>query len=41
MLRVRLFGSMDLQLGDEPLPALESARVESLLAYLLLHRDAA
>jgi len=39
-LRVRLLGSMDLRLGDEPLPPLDSARVESLLAYLLLHRDA-
>src|SRR3954451_12769658 len=39
-LRVRLLGSMDLRLGEQSLPALDSARVESLLAYLLLHRDA-
>jgi DNA-binding SARP family transcriptional activator len=31
---------MDLRLGDEPLPPLDSARAESLLAHLLLHRDA-
>jgi DNA-binding SARP family transcriptional activator len=40
VLRVRLLGGVDLRLGDEPLPPLDSARVESLLAYLLLHRDA-
>src|SRR3954451_22180061 len=39
-LRVRLLGSMDLRLGEQSLPALDSARAESLLAYLLLHRDA-
>src|SRR5215217_8617240 len=39
-LQIRLFGELELRLGDEPLPALESARAESLLAYLLLHRDA-
>lgn len=39
-LRARLLGSMDLRLGDEPLAPLESARVESLLAHLLLHRGA-
>ena len=32
--------TLDLRLGDAPLPPLESARAESLLAYLLLHRDA-
>jgi DNA-binding SARP family transcriptional activator len=31
---------MDLRLGERQLPPLESARAESLLAYLLLHRDA-
>jgi DNA-binding SARP family transcriptional activator len=31
---------MDLRLGDRSLPALDSARAESLLAYLLLHREA-
>jgi DNA-binding SARP family transcriptional activator len=39
-LGVRLLGSIDLRLGDEQLPPLDSARVESMLAYLLLHRDA-
>ena len=39
-LRVRLLGSLDIQLEDQPLPPLDSARAESLLAYLLLHRDA-
>jgi hypothetical protein len=29
---------MDLRLGERSLPALDSARVESLLGYLLLHR---
>jgi GNAT superfamily N-acetyltransferase len=37
---VRLFGQLDLRLGDAELPALESTRAEALLAYLLLHRDA-
>ncbi|MDQ4030150.1 MAG: AAA family ATPase, partial [Actinomycetota bacterium] len=31
---------MDLRLGEDPLPPLDSARAESLLAYLLLHREA-
>jgi DNA-binding SARP family transcriptional activator len=44
-LRIRLFGELDLRLGGEPgeqtfLPPLESARAGSLLAYLLVHRDA-
>ena len=39
-LRIRLFGGLDLRLGEAPLPPLESARAESLLAYLLLHREA-
>jgi DNA-binding SARP family transcriptional activator len=38
-LRIRLLGEFDLRLGEEPLPLLGSARAESLLAYLLLHRD--
>src|ERR1700746_990877 len=38
--RARLLGPMDLRLGDHPL-TLNSARAESLLAYLLLHRDTA
>ena len=40
-LRIRLLGELDLRLGEEPLPPLGSARAESLLAYLLLHREAA
>ena len=39
-LTVRLLGELDLRLGDVPLPPLESARAESLLAYLLIHRGA-
>jgi len=38
-LRVRLLGGMDQRLGDLALAPLDSARAESLLAYLLLHRD--
>jgi len=38
-LRIRLLGQFDLHSGDTPLPPLESARAESLLAYLLLHRE--
>ncbi len=40
LLTIRLLGELDLRLGDAALPPLESARAESLLAYLLLHRDA-
>ena len=40
MLRARLLGGMDLRYGERRLPPLDSARAESLLAYLLLHRDA-
>lgn len=39
-LRIRLLGKLDLRLGEASLPPLESARAESLLTYLLLHRDA-
>ena len=39
VLRARLLGPMDLKVGERQLP-LDSARAESLLAYLLLHRDA-
>ena len=41
LLRIRLLGELSLGLDDAPAPPLESARVESLLAYLVLHRDAA
>ena len=40
LLSVRLLGGFELRLGDDPLPPLESARAESLLAYLLINRDA-
>jgi len=39
-LRARLLGAMDLEFGGRQLPPLDSGRAESLLAYLLLHRDA-
>jgi DNA-binding SARP family transcriptional activator len=39
ILRIRLFGALELRLGDAALPSLESGRSESLLAYLLLHRE--
>ena len=35
-----MLGELYLRLGDRRLPPLESARAESLLAYLLVHRDA-
>jgi hypothetical protein len=40
-LRIRLLGVPDLRHGGTTLPALDSARARSLLAYLLLHRDVA
>src|SRR5262245_6819254 len=40
LLRVRLLGGVELRLGEDQLPPLASARAESLLAYLILHRDA-
>ncbi|HEX2183788.1 MAG TPA: AAA family ATPase [Rubrobacteraceae bacterium] len=39
-LRIRLLGELDLRYDGAPLPPLESARAASLLAYLLLHREA-
>ena len=39
-LRIRLLGALDLRRGEVSLPSLESGRAESLLAYLLLHREA-
>jgi DNA-binding SARP family transcriptional activator len=41
VLDIRLFGELELRMGDRSLPRLESARAELLLAYLLLHREAA
>jgi DNA-binding SARP family transcriptional activator len=40
-LGIRLLGELDLRHGQAPLAPLGSARAESLLAYLLLHREAA
>jgi DNA-binding SARP family transcriptional activator len=39
-LRIRLLGELGLRHGETPVAPLGSARAESLLAYLLLHRDA-
>src|ERR687893_302463 len=41
VLSIRLFGALDLRYGDRLLSPLASARAETLLAYLVLHRDAA
>jgi hypothetical protein len=38
---IRLLGELDLRHGEVPVPPLGSARAESLLAYLQLHREAA
>ena len=38
-LRIRLFGALELRMDGVALPPLESGRAESLLAYLLLHRE--
>ena len=38
VLTIRLFGALDLRYGDRLLSPLASARAETLLAYLLLHR---
>src|SRR5829696_566042 len=40
LVRIHLLGPLDLRSGDTVLPPLESARAESLLAVLLLHREA-
>ena len=40
-LEVQLLGGLALRLGEAQLPRPESARAESLLAFLILHRDAA
>src|SRR5919108_737842 len=39
-LEVRVLGELDLRFAERRLPPLESARAQSLLAYLLVHRDA-
>lgn len=38
-IQIRLLGGLEIRRGGDQLPPLESARTESLLAYLLLHRD--
>jgi DNA-binding SARP family transcriptional activator/tetratricopeptide (TPR) repeat protein len=38
-LRVRLLGAFSVSLDGEPVEGLESARLQSLFAYLVLHRD--
>jgi hypothetical protein len=38
--RIRLFGELDLRRGEEAAPPPDSGRVESLLAYLVVHRRA-
>jgi DNA-binding SARP family transcriptional activator len=40
ILRIRLLGGFELRRDGQLLPSLESARAESLLAYLLLHQEA-
>lgn len=39
-LHVQLFGDFHLTWGDEPVTSIDSSRLQSLLAYLLLHRTA-
>ncbi|CAN5582312.1 AAA family ATPase [soil metagenome] len=40
VLHIRLFGDLELRYGETFLPSFESTRAETLLAYLLLNRDA-
>src|SRR5215467_7737474 len=40
VLEMRLLGDFALRIGDTPLPPIGSARAQSLLVYLLLHRAA-
>src|SRR5215207_1120182 len=40
LFRIHLLGPLELRYGDTALPPLESARAESLLAFLALHREA-
>jgi DNA-binding SARP family transcriptional activator len=39
-LEIRVLGELDLRLGQRRLPPLASSRATTLLAYLLVHRDA-
>lgn len=40
MLHIQLLGDFQLCYGDQPVTTVNQARVQSLLAYLLLHRHA-
>jgi predicted ATPase/DNA-binding SARP family transcriptional activator len=40
VLHIRLLGDFSLVYGDEPVRTINTARLQSLLAYLVLHRDA-
>jgi DNA-binding SARP family transcriptional activator len=39
-LHIKLLGDFRLVYGDEPVTSIDTPRLQSLLAYLLLHRDA-
>src|SRR5437763_12859276 len=40
-LHIRLLGDFRAAIGDKPVTSLNTPRLQALLAYLLLHRDAA
>ena len=40
MLHIQLLGNFRLTTGDEPVTTLNTPRLQALLAYLTLHRDA-
>src|SRR5262245_16535288 len=40
-LQIRLFGNFSLTYGDQPVAGMTTPRLQSLLAYLVLNRDAA
>ena len=40
MLNIRLLGDFSLTYADQPVGAISTPRLQSLLAYLVLHRDA-
>src|SRR5690349_2049149 len=40
MLSIRLLGGFSLIYGDEPITSVNALRLHSLLAYLVMHRDA-
>ena len=39
-LHIQLFGDFRIVYGAEPVPGIDTPRLQSVLAYLLLHRDA-